>query len=113
MLDYKAIGRRIKYYRKQCGITQADVAERMHVENGYISQIERGVTQISLKRLGEMADILNVDIALLVSDTDYSSKTYAFSELTETIKNWSVEDKDLFIEIAKAFDEYRHKHKKK
>lgn len=113
MLDYKAIGRRIKYYRRKCGLTQADVAERMHVENGYVSQIERGIARISLRRLSEMADILSVDIALLVSDTGYASSSYGYSELMEIIKDWNTEDKDLLVEMAKTFDEHRYSHKKK
>lgn len=113
MLDYKAIGRRIKYYRKKCGLTQAEVAEQLHVENGYVSQIERGVALISLKRLSEMADILKVDIALLISDTGYASSTYGYSELMEIIKDWNTEDKDLLVEMVKTFDEHRYAHKKK
>lgn len=113
MLDYKSIGRRIVYYRKKLSFTQAYVAEQLHVENGYISQIERGVAHISLKRLSEIAEILDVDIALLVSDTNINSKTYGYLELLQIIEFWKVEERDFLIKIVQVFDEYISNNKNK
>lgn len=50
-IDYKAIGARIKYYRNQRNITQAQLAETSSVEPSNISHIERGATKVSLPTL--------------------------------------------------------------
>ena len=46
-VDYGAIGRRIKQVRRSRDMTQERLAEALSVSVGYISQIERGVTNQS------------------------------------------------------------------
>ena len=65
-VDYKLIGERIKRARKMRGFTQETVAEKLDVSIGYISQVERGITKISLDFLGAMSLVLDCDIALLI-----------------------------------------------
>ena len=47
-VDYSLIGERIKKTRKMRGMTQDALAERLGVSIGYVSQVERGITKISL-----------------------------------------------------------------
>ena len=47
-LDYKIIGSRIQTRRKRMGVTQEIMAEALDFSVGFISQVERGVTNISL-----------------------------------------------------------------
>ena len=54
-VDYSAIGQRIKRSRRARGMTQEHLAEALTVSVGYISQIERGVTKISLDTLAAVA----------------------------------------------------------
>ena len=54
-VDYFAIGQRIKQVRRDRGMTQERLAEALSVSVGYISQIERGVTKISLETLAAVA----------------------------------------------------------
>ena len=62
-IDYKLVGERIKRARKSKGITQENMAERLNVSIGYVSQVERGVTKISLDLLVAISIILECDIA--------------------------------------------------
>ena len=57
-IDYILIGKRIKAARKALGMTQEKLAEELDVSIGYISQVERGVTKISLDLLGALSSIL-------------------------------------------------------
>ena len=57
-IDYKLIGERIKKIRKACGLTQEILAEKLNVSIGYISQVERGITKISLDLLAAISSIL-------------------------------------------------------
>ena len=51
MIDYKAIGRRIAFYRKKAVMTQSVLSEKLGVTESYISQIEHCSTKVSLSRL--------------------------------------------------------------
>lgn len=49
MIDYKAIGGKIRAKRKQCGLSQEVLAERCNVGTTHISHIETGNCIPSLK----------------------------------------------------------------
>ncbi len=51
---------------KERGVTQADLAKELGVTPQYISGITTGRLTVSLKRLGEIADILGVDPSELI-----------------------------------------------
>ena len=64
-VDYSMIGKRIKQKRKQLHQTQDYLAEALGVSVGYVSQIERGVTKISLDTLSAISSFLQCDITEL------------------------------------------------
>lgn len=104
MLDYKAIGRRIAFYRKKANITQGILAEKLDISDGYISQIERGSAKVSLTRLDEISEVLKVDIACLLSDRVMNSDSPINSEVQEIINGWSKEYVDLLINLLYCAD---------
>lgn len=81
-VDYKEVGARIKAARKKCGYTQEVLAERLNVTVGYVSQVERGATKISLDLLAAVSDCLECDLAGLISGVSVHSEYY-LSEETE------------------------------
>ncbi len=107
MLDYNKIGRKISFYRKKQNITQAVLAEAIDVSNGYISQLENGKAKVSLQRLYIIANYLNVDIALLLSDNICVSDSPTCSEITEIIKNWSLEEKNALAKLLICYNEHK------
>ncbi len=104
MLDYKAIGRRISYYRKSKHYTQAVLAEKLNISESYMSQVECGKAAISLKRLDQLAEFLDIGIIALLADTNINAKSYGFAELLELIQNWSPEQKELLISLVRCAD---------
>lgn len=109
MVDYKAIGRRIAFYRKKAALTQAVLSEKLGVTESYISQLERGSAKIPFPRLGEISDILQVDIALLVSDKAFLSQPPINTEIHEIIKDWPQERLSLLAELLICADEKMNK----
>ncbi len=109
MLDYKSIGRRIAFYRKKAGISQGVLAEKLDISDGYVSQIECGSAKVSLARLDEISDILNVDIAYLLSDKVIDSSSVVNTEVYEIINNWSKEKVNMLIELLNCVDGYFNK----
>lgn len=92
MVDYKSIGRRIALYRKKVPMTQSVLSERLGVTEGYISQVECGSSKVSLSRLSQIAQILKIDVALLVSDRATVSELPVNTEIFEIIKDWPAEE---------------------
>ena len=75
-IDYKLIGSRIKLERTKKGLTQEKLAELLDVSIGYISQVERGITKISLELLGAISAILECDVALFVGESAHQLHTF-------------------------------------
>lgn len=62
-VNYFLIGKRIKDARRQMSMSQEELADEMDVSVAFISRIERGTSQINLKRLSEICEILNTSEA--------------------------------------------------
>lgn len=60
-----AIGRQVKRYRKQLGLTIADVCNRTGLSAGMMSKIENGNTSPSLATLRSLSTALNVPVTAL------------------------------------------------
>ena len=105
MLDYIAIGRRIAYYRKRAYLTQAMLAEELGISESYVSQVECGKVEISLKRLNHIAETVNVDITMLLADSNPNMNNYGCSELVEIIRNWNPKQKELLLSLVKCADD--------
>ena len=105
MIDYASIGRRIALYRKRSSLTQAALSERLGVSESYVSQVERGSAKISLPRLVEIADLLDVDVALLVSDQATVSSQPFNTEIYELIRRWPSEHVSLLAKLLLCVNE--------
>lgn len=105
MLDYIAIGRRVAYYRKRAYLTQATLAETLGISESYVSQVECGKVKVSLQRLNHIAETINIDITMLLADSNPTFENYGFSELIEIIRNWTPEQKDFLLNLIKCADD--------
>ena len=62
----KLLGQNIKKYREQSGLTQNELAEYVDLSREYVADIERGLKNISLRKLYMIADVLKVKCSDLV-----------------------------------------------
>jgi transcriptional regulator with XRE-family HTH domain len=64
------LGAAIRDARKQAGLTQADLAERLQTSPPYVSSFENGKTNMTIGQLGAIADALGAElnIELVVRD---------------------------------------------
>ena len=60
------LGQNIRKYRKERQLTQRDVAVALDCTYEFICRIEQGKTFIGLKRLFQLADVLEVKMSDLV-----------------------------------------------
>jgi transcriptional regulator with XRE-family HTH domain len=61
----KAIGRQVRRYRKQLGLTITDICSRTGLSAGMMSKIENGNTSPSLATLRSLSTALNVPVTAL------------------------------------------------
>lgn len=104
MVNYAAIGRRVKEYRIKAHLTQSELAEALDVSTGYISQVECGHTQVSLNRLDSIANTINTKIENLISDL--SDKEYKENLIIEITKNWTSEQSEMLLSMVEKMNEY-------
>ena len=68
IVNYSAIGKKIKHSRQMHDLTQEDLAFEIDTSPAYISNIERGKKKPSLQKLIEITEILEITINDLLYD---------------------------------------------
>lgn len=103
--DYAIIGKRIKEARKQIKMTQEKLADTIDVSIAFMSRVERGHAQINLKRLTQIADILEVTPAYLISGSNIESKDYLRKDFSEVLDKCTSMQQKFLYEIAQLIVE--------
>lgn len=66
--DRAEVGRRIKRLRQAQDITVQELAKRSKVSSGYVSEVERGLSAISVDKLMQIAEGLGIGLDALLSE---------------------------------------------
>jgi transcriptional regulator with XRE-family HTH domain len=66
--DPVEVGRRIKRLRQAQRFTVQDLAKRSQVSGGYVSEVERGLSEVSVNKLMQLAQGLGVALDVLLGD---------------------------------------------
>ena len=90
-VDYTVIGERLKKARKDKHLTQEQLAEKIDVSIAFLSRVERGSSQINLKRLSQICQILEVTEGDILNGASSKSTKYLNSEFADLLKNCSSE----------------------
>ena len=106
-LNYSIIGVRLKQARLNKKITQEQLAEKLDVSVTYISRIERGSTNINLKRLSEICDLLDVTEGEILNGTSKTSPMYLTKEFNDLLKNCPPEKIDLVYNTAELIIKHK------
>lgn len=107
MVDYALIGARIKAKRKEKGITQEVLAEKLSVSVGYISQLERGTTKINLEALAKIAAVTDCEIADFVSGASSQSSLYAQAEFAACLQALDSKERAVLLHQLKSYIAFR------
>ena len=88
----KRLGISVKSWRTRLKIPQDELAKRAGFHRSYISDIERGSRNVSIKSIEKLADALGVSVLTLFADMDGKSTTALRSD--EMVDILLVEDND-------------------
>lgn len=99
MVDYKAIGQRIKNYRKAAKKTQETVAEYAGITAVYLSKIENGHVHPTIDLLYDICSIVGCDIGDIFQDVSPSSKNYQCGRIMDLFNSCKPEVKTIAINL--------------
>ena len=74
MIEKKAIGEKIRFYRNKIGLTQTELAERLHISFQAISSWECGNTLPDLENLCDLSSIFGVSLDELLKEQTYEDE---------------------------------------
>ena len=67
---YKRLGLNVAYYRKEKGLSQIELAERVNISRTHMSRIETADCAVSLDVAFDICDVLNIKTAQLFDFRD-------------------------------------------
>lgn len=102
MIDYRLIGERIKKARIEKKITQKTLAEKVGVSIAFLSRIERGSSQLNLKRLTQICNILDISEGSILNGASEGSDSYLEKDFVELLNKCTDKQKKIIYEIAKT-----------
>ena len=105
--ELQYIGLRIAYFRKMQNMTQAQLAEKVHISKNYLSHIESGSSNkaVSLPLLIEISKALNIALSVLVDLDDFNNSRDKARQQLDEIKIMFEEMKQLNQDLDKMMAE--------
>lgn len=66
----ETLAARIKSSRKMRGLTQQQLADKLDIDQGFISRLERGEKGVTIDLLNRLAKLLDVPLSYLLGETN-------------------------------------------
>lgn len=80
MVDLVEIGKRIQGRRKQMGLTQEQLADKMDVSIQMVSNLERGNKSIRIENLIKLSEILNISTDYILTGKETTEDMQSLTE---------------------------------
>lgn len=108
IIDYKAVGARIKAERRNSGLSQKALAAAANISTVNLSHIERGTTMISLSTLVKIANSLEVSISELLCGSPPRYKVISQNEIADIIDKCSPKEARIIAATVGAMFKEMH-----
>ncbi|UCH95113.1 MAG: helix-turn-helix transcriptional regulator [Candidatus Aminicenantes bacterium] len=102
----KQVGLRIKMLRVKKGLTQEDLGEKLGLDRGTISKIERCENAPTAKTLVAIREILGVSIDWILTGEDYPGIDEELRKMIDDLTN----NQTAKIKVLSFFYHYKAKH---
>ena len=94
---------RSREIRSQLGLSQSDVAKALHVTRGFISNVENGRVNMSMRLMVYYARLMHVSLDEIVGLTDKQYLSTALEhEIMEEVSQLSLEQKNALLNQLKT-----------
>lgn len=108
MID-KYIGKRIKQYRMQKGLTQEQLAEQVELSRNYISSIERGVSSLSIEKIVDIINTLDCTADDIFTDVINKSYDVKVSKIAEQLSELTKAEQERVLKVIEVLIETAEK----
>ena len=106
-LDYCEIGKNIRKYRRERGMMQKDLAERICMSEQHISHIESAHTKLSLPTLVAIANALEVDCNTLLGETLTGARgTILHEQIEDCLSKMNLQKLRLCADLCRLLIDY-------
>ncbi|MEZ0612034.1 helix-turn-helix domain-containing protein [Fibrella sp. WM1] len=104
-------GERIRLARLQRGLSQENMADLLNLSTTAYGDMERGKTELTLNRLGQIAQVLGTSVVALISDEPAALEPTVLApneieKLRNTVEKQAVELEKLRLEV----DHYKRRY---
>lgn len=96
------VGQRVRTLRQQRGLTQAELAQQSGVSVRFLGQLEGGEGNISVERLGQIAEALEVSPGSLLQDEVEGPAIALLSGVSELLKYHRQDEVRQALELARS-----------
>ena len=103
MINFKAVGQRIRESRYRCRLTQEKLAEALDISVEYMSRIENGNCRASYALIEKMSSLFQIDESELLFGQKDGQKSDR--ELLERLAKLSAEQKEVIELLIRLFFE--------
>jgi transcriptional regulator with XRE-family HTH domain len=117
----KAVGVRLREARQKAGLTQAQLGAKADLKQSYIFELETGGSNITLRTLAKMADVLELDVRDLLPEGRTAAPSGAslallqslLERVTSALGEWEAQDsrreaqKAAFVAELRSFADLR------
>ena len=108
MVDKLTMGDRIKEARKNCGLTQEQLAESLDVSVEFVGQIERGQKLPGMQVFIKLIEVLSVSADYLLRDSISTGKLFGDNAIGSKVDKLSSNER---IALEALIDTYLQYHK--
>lgn len=99
-LDYILIGERMKKARQDKGYSQLQLSEILNISDVYLKRLEKGKTRVSLSKLAQICDVLDVSVCEILTGVAKKSKEYMYKDIIEVLDKCTPEKRRLIYHMA-------------
>ena len=105
-MDKLTMGGRIKIARKNLGLTQEALAEKVNVTLYYMGEIERGTKTPSLELFIRLVEVLDVSADYLLRDTISTGNAYGDKRIARKLENLTPRQRAAIEALIDTYIEY-------
>jgi len=104
-IDYKMSGEKMKKRRKEIGLTQEAVAERINLSPSYYSHVENGSRKAGLQTMIKIAACLNVTLDYIMGEDHSDNINVQIEQLMHRAKRLNEKQIDFVITVIDAMQD--------
>ena len=106
------IGERIRYKRKEKGLTQEQLAEKADMHSTYIGKLERGDKAATIDSLEKVVTALNVpyeELFRLIQPTAQSAENAVLWQIVNILNTKSIDDQKKALSLLEFIFDWKEK----